>query len=80
MGSIHRSVAGQPSDLLDQVAAKLEHIRSVAWSVADQVDRLGASEDIRDIVSGEVGLIYAQLIEAQQLVDQLSVDSPAPSL
>lgn len=60
------------ADLLDQVTAKLEHVRTVTWSVADQVDRLCETNEVKEVVSGEVGLIYSQLLEMQSLIDQLS--------
>lgn len=67
----------RPIDLLDAVASKLEHIRTVTWAVADQVDRLSERTEVTEVVSGEVGLIYNQLIEAQQLIDQLTGSMPA---
>lgn len=63
------------ADLIDQLASKLEHLRTVTWSVVDQVERLDGRNDIRDVVSGEVGLIYSQLVETQRIVDKLSLDS-----
>ena len=62
------------ADLLDRLCSKLEHIRSVTWSVADQVDRLCDQSDVKDVVSGEVGLIYAQLLETQSILEQLNAE------
>ncbi len=73
MNAMHR-----PEDLLDQVMSKLEQIRSVTWSVVDQVDRLCQHDDVKQVVSGEVGLIYSQLVETQSLVDQLSSEVQRP--
>jgi hypothetical protein len=63
-------------DYLDQLSTKLDWSRSVVWAVGDQIDRLKIPSQIAGHISGEIGLVYAQLAEAQELIERLSARAP----
>ncbi|MDB5969237.1 MAG: hypothetical protein JWQ90_1687 [Hydrocarboniphaga sp.] len=58
-------------DLLDGLASRLEQARSVAWAMSEQIERSVSQDPMRRTMCGEMGMVYSQLIESQELVERL---------
>jgi dihydroxyacetone kinase len=63
--------AADAIDLLDSMSVKLEQARSVTWAVSEQIERSMSNHSLGHNICGEMGTVYTQLVEVQDLVEQL---------